>query len=119
VQLATKVTVLIAARNEEENIQKTITDLLAQDYSKELTEIIIVDDHSTDNTAQIISGYASQGIKLLQLKTDKPLNSYKKKAIAEAIQMSEGELMVATDADCQMGLKWLSSIVAYYETITR
>lgn len=111
----TKITVLIAARNEEEKIHLTIEDLLAQDYPKELTEIIIVDDHSTDRTSNIIASYADRGITLLKLNEDKPLNSYKKKAITEAIKHSSGELMVATDADCRMGNKWLSTIVGYYE----
>ena len=116
VDFKTKVTILVAARNEEEKIALTINDILAQDYPKHLTEIIIVDDHSTDRTAEIISSYASQGVRLLQMNEDKPLNSYKKKAIAQAIGLSTGELMVATDADCRMGTKWLSSIVNYYET---
>lgn len=113
---STKVTVMIAARNEEERIRYTIDDLLAQDYPKHLTEIIMVDDHSTDKTAQIIRSYEGHDIKLLQLNEDKPLNSYKKKAIARAIDLSTGTLMVATDADCRMGPKWLSTIVDYYET---
>jgi cellulose synthase/poly-beta-1,6-N-acetylglucosamine synthase-like glycosyltransferase len=113
---STKVTILIAARNEEARINYTIDDILAQDYPKDLTEIIIVDDHSTDRTADIIRSYANRGVKLLQLNEDKPLNSYKKKAIAKAIDMSTGDLMVATDADCRMGNKWLSSIVNYFET---
>lgn len=111
----TKVTIMIAARNEEERIHFTIDDILAQDYPKHLTEIIIVDDHSTDGTADIIGSYAQHGVKLLQLNESQPLNSYKKKAIARAIGISTGELMVATDADCRMGEKWLSSIVGYYE----
>ncbi|HEY4194347.1 MAG TPA: glycosyltransferase [Mucilaginibacter sp.] len=111
----TKVTILIAARNEEARINYTIDDILAQDYPKHLTEIIIVDDHSTDRTAEIIGSYADRGVKLLQLNEDKPLNSYKKKAIAQAISLSSGDLMVATDADCRMGTKWLSAIVSYYE----
>ena len=112
---STKVTILIAARNEEARITYTIDDILAQDYPKHLTEIIIVDDHSTDRTADIIRSYDDRGVKLMQLKEDKPLNSYKKKAIAQAISLSNGELMVATDADCRMGSAWLSSIVDYYE----
>lgn len=111
----TKVTLLIAARNEEENIRLTIEDILAQDYPKHLLEIIIVDDHSTDTTADIILSYAPQGIKLLQLNEAQKLNSYKKKAIAEAIKLSSGDLMVATDADCRMRPQWLSSVVSYYE----
>ena len=111
----TKVTVLIAARNEAERIHYTIEDILAQNYPKHLTEIIIVDDHSTDGTSEIIKKYADKGVKLLQLNEAKPLNSYKKKAIAKAIGISTGDLMVATDADCRMGTKWLSSIVGFYE----
>ncbi len=116
VNFSTKVTVMVAARNEEEKIAYTIDDILAQDYPKHLTEIIFVDDHSTDRTSAIIRSYADRSVKLLQLNEDKPLNSYKKKAIAEAIALSTGELMVATDADCRMGPQWLSTIVNYYET---
>jgi cellulose synthase/poly-beta-1,6-N-acetylglucosamine synthase-like glycosyltransferase len=112
----TKVTILVAARDEEEKIALTIDDILAQDYPKHLTEIIIVDDHSADRTADIIRSYAPQGVKLMQLNEDKPLNSYKKKAIATAIGLSTGDFMVATDADCRMGPQWLSSIASYYES---
>ncbi len=113
--LITKVTILIAARNEEEKIHLTINDILAQDYPSGLFELIIADDHSTDNTAEIIKSYASKGVKLLQLKDEKALNSYKKRAITEAIKLSTGDFLVATDADCRMGAKWLSSIVDYYQ----
>jgi cellulose synthase/poly-beta-1,6-N-acetylglucosamine synthase-like glycosyltransferase len=61
----TKVTVLIAARNEAARIHLTIDDILAQDYPKQLTEIIIVDDHSTDATSEIIGSYVGRGVKLL------------------------------------------------------
>jgi cellulose synthase/poly-beta-1,6-N-acetylglucosamine synthase-like glycosyltransferase len=111
----TKVTVLIAARNEEEKIALTIEDILAQDYPTELLELIIADDHSTDGTSAIISSYAGRGVKLLQLYDEKALNSYKKRAITEAIKISTGDFLVATDADCRMGPRWLSSIVDYYQ----
>jgi cellulose synthase/poly-beta-1,6-N-acetylglucosamine synthase-like glycosyltransferase len=116
IDFKTKVTVMVAARNEEEKIALTIQDILAQDYPKHLTEIVFADDHSTDRTAAIIRSYAGQGVKILQMNEDKPLNSYKKKAITEIINLASGELMVATDADCRMGPRWLSSIVNYYET---
>ncbi len=112
---STKVSVLIAARNEEEKIHLTIEDILNQAYPKHLTEIIIIDDHSTDRTSEIIKTYANRGVKLLQLKEDKPLNSYKKKAIADAIKLSTGDLIVTTDADCRMGSQWLASVVGYFE----
>lgn len=111
----TKVSVLIAARNEAEKIHLTIEDILAQDYPKELFELIIVDDHSTDGTAEIIKSYASKGVKLIILNESEPLNSYKKKAISEAINLSIGEFIITTDADCRMGTKWLSTIINCYE----
>ncbi|WP_448702130.1 glycosyltransferase [Mucilaginibacter sp. AW1-3] len=112
----TKVTILIAARNEEDKIRETIEDILAQDYPAELFELIIADDHSTDRTSEIISSYADRGVKLLQLWDEKALNSYKKRAITEAIKLSTGDFLVCTDADCRMGTQWLSSIVNYYES---
>lgn len=115
-KLGTKVSILIAARNEEEKIGLTLDDILAQDYDQALTEIIVIDDHSTDQTANIIRSYADRGIKLIQLNEPNALNSYKKKAIQTAIGEAEGQLMITTDADCRMGPKWLSTVVDCYET---
>lgn len=111
----TKVSVLIAARNEEEKIHLTIDDLLAQDYPTHLLEIIIIDDHSTDKTAEVIGNYKNKGVILLKLNENQALNSYKKKAISEAIKLANGELIITTDADCRMHNKWLSTIINYYE----
>ena len=114
-ELSTRVTVIIAARNEEKIISKTLDDLVAQSYDKKLTEIIFINDHSTDRTAEIIASYTDHGVKLINLNEDKPLNSYKKKAIQTAIADSWGTLIVTTDADCRMGADWLKTIVSFYE----
>nr|WP_143715679.1 glycosyltransferase [Pedobacter heparinus] len=113
--LTTKVSVLVAARNEAPNIAKTIEDLIAQNYARDLTEIIFIDDHSTDQTAAIISSYSDKGVKLIRLNEDQPLNSYKKKAIQTAIAQARGSLIITTDADCRMGPDWLKTIVSFYE----
>ena len=112
---STIVSIIVAARNEEAIISYTIEDLLKQSYPERLTEIIIIDDHSTDNTAGIVSSYAEQGVKLISLNESSALNSYKKKAIQTAIGECKGDLIVTTDADCRMGTEWLTTIVAYYE----
>lgn len=111
----TSVSILIAARNEEGKIEKTVLDILAQDYPAELLQLIIVDDNSTDRTAEIISGYSDRGVKLIRLDETEKLNSYKKRAITEAINISEGELIITTDADCRMGTSWLKTLVSFYE----
>ncbi len=111
----TKVSVLIAARNEEANIARTLSDILAQDFPKELLEIIVVDDHSTDGTPAIVLSFSQQGVKLLTLNESEPLNSYKKKAISMAIAEATGQLIVTTDADCRMGRNWLTTVVTCME----
>lgn len=111
----TQVSILIAARNEADKIHHTIDDILAQNYPKHLFELIIVDDHSTDDTAKIINSYSLRGVKLIVLNESETLNSYKKKAISKAINLASGELIITTDADCRMGENWLSTIVNYFE----
>ncbi|MBO9672711.1 MAG: glycosyltransferase [Sphingobacteriaceae bacterium] len=111
----TRVSIIVAARNEEANINKTIDDLIAQHYPQALTEIIIIDDHSTDKTAEIVLSYAHRNVKLIKLNEDRALNSYKKKAIQTAIGTCSGDLIITTDADCRMGPDWLVTIVGLYE----
>jgi len=112
----TKVSIIVAARDEEQNITRTIEDLVAQRYPKHLTEIIFIDDHSTDRTAEIVLSYADQGVRLIMLNENRALNSYKKKAIQTAIGTCSGDFIITTDADCRMGENWLATIVNYYET---
>lgn len=112
----TTVSILIAARNEEDNIERTIQAILNQNFPKDKLELIIVDDHSTDKTADIVRSYASDGVKLLQLSIGDKLNSYKKYAITKAIEMAQGEIIMTTDADCRMGIDWVSTVVRYFET---
>ncbi len=114
-KINTMVSILIAARNEEENIGRTIDAILKQEFPKEFLEIIVVDDHSTDDTAAIVRSYATQGVKLLQLNEGDKLNSYKKLAIKRAIDLATGEVIVTTDADCRMGSRWLMTVINYFQ----
>lgn len=112
---STRISVLIAARNEEEKIGATLDDIVRQNYPAGLLEVIVVDDHSTDGTSAIVESYAGRDVSLITLNEEKALNSYKKKAISEAIRQAEGELIVTTDADCRMGPDWLRTIARFYE----
>jgi cellulose synthase/poly-beta-1,6-N-acetylglucosamine synthase-like glycosyltransferase len=114
----TKISVIIPARNEAQNIAVCLDSIVSQSYPKDLFEILVVDDHSTDNTAAIILCYQSQNVKLISLKdfvASNEINAYKKKAIEIAIQQSTGELIITTDADCIAPSDWLQTIAAYYQ----
>ena len=110
-----RVSIIVAARNEEENIGRLLDCLVAQVYPKELLEIIVVDDHSTDGTADIVRRYSIQGVQLIQLNESQVLNSYKKFAISKAIERSTGDIIVTTDADCRMGEYWLQTILSSFD----
>lgn len=115
---STKITVIIPARNEEKNIANCLQSIIEQTYPVNLFEVIVVDDHSTDDTALIVHSFKKDNIRCIYLKdwvSDK-LNSYKKKAIEIAISKSNGDLMVTTDADCLMDKDWLKTIASFYET---
>ncbi|MEJ7611541.1 MAG: glycosyltransferase [Ferruginibacter sp.] len=113
----TFISVIIPARNEQLNIADCLNSLQEQSYPKELFEIIVVDDHSEDETAAIVKKYAAFNVRMISLRdhvTDR-INSYKKKAIEVAIAEAKGTLIVTTDADCYLPENWLSTLAAFYE----
>ena len=103
--------IIIPARNESANIEQCIQSILAQSYP--LYEIIVVDDHSTDDTPLLVTQLAQQypQVQLIHLKDylgGQSTNSYKKKAIEIAVEKSTGSWIVTTDADCLVPINWLN-----------
>ena len=118
IQPSAFITVIIPARNEAQNINACLNSLISQSYPSHLFEVLVIDDHSTDDTAKLVGSYSATNIRLISLQqyiTDGPLNSYKKKAIDTGIQQSKGELIVTTDADCITPVTWLQMIASFYE----
>lgn len=113
----TSISVIIPARNEAANISHCINAILSQNYPQHLLEIIVIDDHSTDGTYEIVNAYGKnvRCIKLAEHLNGEKLIAYKKKALSIGIENSKGELIVTTDADCTAGPEWLRNIAAIYE----
>ena len=109
-----KVSVLIAARNEEKNIEKLLESLKKQSFPKELFEVIIVNDHSIDNTDEIINDFINKN-KELDVKLLKAEKKGKKHAISQALHSAINELVIVTDADCVLNDLWIESIVGFYQ----
>ncbi|MBK7231141.1 MAG: glycosyltransferase [Saprospiraceae bacterium] len=113
----TKVSVLIAARNEEKNIKQCLELILAQDYPSSMFEVLVVDDQSDDYTPDIVEEIKDPRIKMMRLGVYKrtTIQGSKKKAIAYGVSHATGDLIITTDADCKVGPTWISTIVAAYE----
>lgn len=60
--------VIIAVRNESENIKQCIQSILDNEIKENLYEIIIVDDHSTDDTLAKIQNFHNDNIRFIQQK---------------------------------------------------
>lgn len=112
----TRVSVVVVARNEAANIGNLLDDLLRQDYPRELMEIIVVDDHSEDETAAAVSCFSDKRIRLLHLSDHVPaeerVGSYKKRAIEWAVKQARGSIIALTDADCRLGPLWLRTMMS-------
>jgi len=112
--------VIVPARNEENNIKNCLASILQQTYPPELFEVIIVNDHSTDETENIVLSLQKRysNLFLLNLKDhldEKQLTAYKKKAIELAVLQSKGNWIVTTDADCIVTANWLSNFDQYIQ----
>lgn len=117
----TKVSILIPVRNEADYIGLCLNAILKQKYPSNLVEIIVINDHSEDDTLKIIQAFQKKhkNIKCLELANyidENNTTSFKKKALTIGIHEASGELIVQTDGDCEMREEWLNLIVSLYET---
>ena len=117
-QPRTFISVLIPARNEEDNIIMCLNSILKGSYPQNLYEIIVIDDHSEDATIERVAGLNNAHIKLIELKNHIKLadnQPFKKRAIEAAISQAVGNLIVTTDADCIAPMDWLHLLASFYE----
>lgn len=111
-QPQTTVSVLIPARNEADNILNCLESLLRQQFPAHLLGIIVIDDHSTDDTARIVRELAHPQVRLLR--PDGP-GGGKKNALSHGIRHAKGEWILTTDADCLLPPHWIAAFVAYIQ----
>jgi 1,2-diacylglycerol 3-beta-glucosyltransferase len=109
------ISVVVAARNEEKNIARTLDALVQLDYPHDRFEIIICDGMSEDNTASIVSAYSARHpfVKLCRA-TPSPKLRGKANALHQAISMARGEFILITDADCRVEPTWAKETVSYF-----
>jgi poly-beta-1,6-N-acetyl-D-glucosamine synthase len=107
--------IILAARNEEENIELCLRSLIGQSYDPQKYEIIVVDDHSQDNTVSHSTRVAESidlpKITVVSLKEQ----SGKSAAMAYGVSISRGEIILCTDADCLVPKGWIESMLGGFD----
>lgn len=111
------VSVLIAARNEEEYLDMCLASIEKIDYPKDKMEVLVINDRSEDNTQWIANSYISRNshFDLLNIKESHMDLRGKMNALAQGIKKTQGEIILITDADCEVPFSWVSEIVKYFE----
>lgn len=111
-----KISVIVAAHNEEKNIAACLSSLVNQDYPDDRYEIIIVNDRSTDATGSILKNFEAQYFNLRVVEITKTAQNYspKKYALDQGIKHSSTEILFFTDADCTAESRWLSTMIKYF-----
>jgi cellulose synthase/poly-beta-1,6-N-acetylglucosamine synthase-like glycosyltransferase len=114
------VSVIIAARNEEQYLGNCLLSLSKVDYPKEKLEVIVINDHSTDNTKHIIEN-CSKYFQNFKTITPEKRNWHligKTNAIAQGIEITSGEIIITSDADCVFKTSWVKDLVKYHDDKT-
>ena len=107
------VSVVVAARDEAEHIASCLRTLLAQDYPQDRYEIIVVDDGSTDGTGHIVREFSGETASVRLLRTEG--SGSKKAALSLGIAEARGEVILTTDADCQVAPGWIRGMVLHFD----
>lgn len=112
-QAKSRISIVVAAKNEEKQIANLLQSLENQTLEKYLFEIVVIDDFSTDNTFEAVTTFAaSSAVAISIVSNDK---AGKKNAISKGIAYSKGEIIVCTDADCTANAKWLETIAFFFD----
>ena len=106
-----KVSIIIAMRNEQDHVLHLLSELKKQVYPIDRLEFILVNDHSTDSTLELLENSAIDNLRIVNM----PEGIFgKKSAIAFAMKEASGEIILASDADCSFSPLWVHTMVAYF-----
>jgi len=110
------VSIVVAARNEAENLPGLISCLSLLEYPTEKFEIIVVDDRSDDATWTILTEtqHHYSNFKAFRITDRLPEYAPKKRALDTGIRAATGDIILLTDADCLPPPTWVGGMIQYY-----
>lgn len=108
-----KVSVLLAARNEEKLILRNLKALASLNYPQDCLEILIGDDQSEDRTAEIVKQFIAQhpNMKLLEIKKNMGMARGKANVLAHLAHHAHGDFYFITDVDVQVPPDWIKDLL--------
>ncbi len=107
-----KLSLIIAAKNEEQNIYSLIDSLEKLNYPNENFEVIFIDDNSTDKTVELIQSRISNKNNYTLITADNKTIAGKKGALKIGVENAKNNFIVITDADCRPENNWLNEMAA-------
>ncbi len=112
------ISVIVAARNEADNISNCIGSLLNQDYPGEKIEILVGNDGSSDDTLKIVKSISNRnpGVKVIDIENVVVKFPGKMNVLAQLCDLAQGKHLLFTDADTTVTETWASSMVMVLET---
>lgn len=115
-----RVTILIAARNEEEYLDFCLESIEKQTYPHDLLQVLILNDRSEDRTADIAQSYSDRldHFSLIEVKEDRDGLKGKMNVLAQGMDHAIGDIILVTDADCRVPPDWVSSMCRYFSSET-
>lgn len=105
------ISVIVCAKNEEENVKQFLPLLLEQDYPD--FEVVLIDDASSDDTLEIFEAYEKQysNIRLVKVENNEAFWGNKKFALTLGIKAAKNEYLLFTDADCYpVSKEWIKEM---------
>lgn len=108
--------IIIACRNEEQNLPYLFSALHKIEYPKDKYEMIIVDDASTDGSLNLITEFCSQhdNARYFHLTSKDPVYKGKTAPLQKGADNSKFDILLFTDADCLPPSNWLESFNQYF-----
>jgi len=113
------ISIVIAFRNESENILPNLKSIESQNYPTDNYEVIYVNDFSNDDSLEILSnGISKENIFVHSIAESKLEKAHKKQAIEFGISKAKGSIVLFTDSDCIVPSDWIATMVAGFEDNT-
>ncbi|MFT7590183.1 MAG: cellulose synthase/poly-beta-1,6-N-acetylglucosamine synthase-like glycosyltransferase [bacterium] len=112
-----KVSILLAARNEEKLIKRNLDAISNLNYPSDKLEVLIGNDDSTDATAQIISEFIADKPSFKLFHVSQRLGKARGKAnvLAHLAHQASGEFYFITDVDVKLPSKWIKSLIQQFD----